>query len=397
MASKRKKKLAKQAAKLAVNKVERESLEYLTSKNTQADALINPVEVTMNAIVDTLPYVTEKLPASADNASSQEDTASQTAESGANVGKNLETEMDNLSILDTKQVIIADNALLSHDEPAESKAEPADTVQNEQNEENGTFADNAIATESNKSDVSDITPADNPEIESDMPSEPKPLTEAETEAFLQDMGLRIKKTPVNLLTPGELPKRVQTFPAKVSAILSGEKEGNAGKAKRGGEPLKQVCPLCAAENETVLYQNGKLRVIDVNDPDYPGYTRVIWKAHCPELTDLTPKERDYLMRVVAAVEGVVRRLHRPDKINLAQLGNQVPHMHWHVIPRWKNDPTFPDSIWATPKRAATAENGLPLERPMPSSLERKAALRDAIEAVEPIEGIELASSESPAS
>jgi diadenosine tetraphosphate (Ap4A) HIT family hydrolase len=56
---------------------------------------------------------------------------------------------------------------------------------------------------------------------------------------------------------------------------------------------------------------------------------------------------------VFAVEMVLRRLMSPDKINLACLGNLTPHLHWHVIPRYADDPHFPLPIWAPPQRAAT--------------------------------------------
>lgn len=114
------------------------------------------------------------------------------------------------------------------------------------------------------------------------------------------------------------------------------------------------CPLCHPHHEICLYQNERLRIILVDTSDYPGYVRVIWTAHKAEMTDLQPEERDYLMHVVFAVETVVRKLCKPDKINLAALGNQVPHVHWHIIPRWQDDPNFPDSIWATAKRTYSA-------------------------------------------
>lgn len=56
------------------------------------------------------------------------------------------------------------------------------------------------------------------------------------------------------------------------------------------------------------------------------------------------------MRAVYETESVLRDLMQPDKINLACLGNVVPHVHWHVIPRWKNDSHFPDPIWANSQR-----------------------------------------------
>lgn len=56
------------------------------------------------------------------------------------------------------------------------------------------------------------------------------------------------------------------------------------------------------------------------------------------------------MHVVFAVESALRDLLHPDKINLASLGNATPHLHWHVIPRFRGDPHFPDPIWGAPLR-----------------------------------------------
>jgi diadenosine tetraphosphate (Ap4A) HIT family hydrolase len=91
-------------------------------------------------------------------------------------------------------------------------------------------------------------------------------------------------------------------------------------------------------------------VILVNDADYPGFCRVIWSTHVPEMTDLEPRDREHLMSVVFGVEQALRDLLQPDKVNLAALGNQVPHLHWHVIPRFDDDAHFPDPVWATRRR-----------------------------------------------
>jgi diadenosine tetraphosphate (Ap4A) HIT family hydrolase len=71
------------------------------------------------------------------------------------------------------------------------------------------------------------------------------------------------------------------------------------------------------------------------------------------MTDLAAVERERLMQVVFATEAAVRALLKPDKINLASLGNMVPHLHWHVIPRFRNDRHFPNPIWGEPQRVAT--------------------------------------------
>ena len=68
------------------------------------------------------------------------------------------------------------------------------------------------------------------------------------------------------------------------------------------------------------------------------------------MTDLNTAERERLMQAVFACEAAVRELFHPDKVNLASLGNQVPHLHWHVIARHSDDRNFPDPIWAAPLR-----------------------------------------------
>ena len=102
----------------------------------------------------------------------------------------------------------------------------------------------------------------------------------------------------------------------------------------------------------MLWQNGLCRVVRVDEPDYPGFCRVILKRHATEMTDLDPAERDGLMAVVYAVEEAIRATMQADKMNLASLGNMTPHVHWHVIPRFRDDRHFPGPIWAPPKREA---------------------------------------------
>ncbi|OZI49996.1 HIT family protein [Bordetella genomosp. 4] len=116
------------------------------------------------------------------------------------------------------------------------------------------------------------------------------------------------------------------------------------------------CPLCREDGGTVLWRGTHLRVIEVDDADYPGFTRVIWHGHLPEMTSLSTRGRDLMMRAVYTVEQVQRDILAPDKINLASLGNMVPHLHWHVIPRWHGDRHYPDAIWAAPRVAPGTES-----------------------------------------
>jgi diadenosine tetraphosphate (Ap4A) HIT family hydrolase len=86
---------------------------------------------------------------------------------------------------------------------------------------------------------------------------------------------------------------------------------------------------------------------------------VILKRHAREMTDLAPAERDGLMAVVFAVESAVRETMRPDKMNIASLGNMTPHVHWHVVPRFRDDRHFPGRSGRAAARAARAPDAPP--------------------------------------
>lgn len=106
-----------------------------------------------------------------------------------------------------------------------------------------------------------------------------------------------------------------------------------------------TCPLCAEDGGEVVFSHPLFRVVLVDDENYPGFCRVIWQQHIKEMTDLASDQRDQFMRAVFVVEAAQREIFQPHKINLASLGNVVPHLHWHVIPRFANDAHYPDPIW----------------------------------------------------
>ncbi len=117
-----------------------------------------------------------------------------------------------------------------------------------------------------------------------------------------------------------------------------------------------ACELCEQDGGEVVLRCEKYRVILVDDAHYPGFCRVVWNAHVKEVTDLSRLDRALLMNAVWQVEQAVRETMQPDKINLASLGNMVAHLHWHVIPRYRDDVHFPNPVWAAQQRLASASN-----------------------------------------
>lgn len=118
-------------------------------------------------------------------------------------------------------------------------------------------------------------------------------------------------------------------------------------------PLAPVdgCELCAHAGGTLLWSAGEWRLVRVNDADFPAFYRIVCNRHVGEFSELDPGRRARCMALVCAVERVLIERLRPAKVNLAALGNVVPHLHWHVVARFTWDSRFPQPIWAPPLRA----------------------------------------------
>ena len=112
------------------------------------------------------------------------------------------------------------------------------------------------------------------------------------------------------------------------------------------------CPLCTGIGGALVFQGEKFRVIRADEAGFPAFYRVVWTRHVAEFSDLDAAERNLCMAVVTQVEQALREHLQPTKINLATLGNVVPHLYWHVIARFDWDTHFPAPVWAQACRAA---------------------------------------------
>ncbi len=119
-----------------------------------------------------------------------------------------------------------------------------------------------------------------------------------------------------------------------------------------------ACELCQHVETpawSLVWRGERLRVVRVLDaPDFPAFYRVIWNAHVAEFSDLSAPDRQHAMDTVVVVERALREALQPTKVNLAALGNLVPHLHWHVIARFGGDSHFPQPIWGVRQRDGDA-------------------------------------------
>ena len=142
-------------------------------------------------------------------------------------------------------------------------------------------------------------------------------------------------------------------------------------------PMSQAtCPLCDAEGGALVWRGERLRVIRADEAGFPAFYRVVWNAHVAEFSDLNAADRQHCMDVVTIVEQALRQHLQPTKINLAALGNMVPHLHWHVIARFDWDSHFPAPVWAAPQRTRATDQEAALRERLPGM---EARLRESLE------------------
>lgn len=125
------------------------------------------------------------------------------------------------------------------------------------------------------------------------------------------------------------------------------------------------CPLCR-----------KVAALDQSNPDdvvwqfphsvaflgdyqfYDGYCVLVARRHATELDQLTNPERLAFLEEMSLLARAIGEQFRPHKLNYELLGNQVPHLHWHIVPRYGSDPDHLFPIWLPLERAKqdAAEN-----------------------------------------
>ena len=84
---------------------------------------------------------------------------------------------------------------------------------------------------------------------------------------------------------------------------------------------------------------------------YQGYCILVSRRHASELHELPPGERRAYLDEMCLLAQAVQTCYRPHKLNYELLGNQVPHLHWHIFPRYLDDPDHLRAVWLAIDRA----------------------------------------------
>ena len=81
---------------------------------------------------------------------------------------------------------------------------------------------------------------------------------------------------------------------------------------------------------------------------YRGHCQLMFDVrHAARPDQLTPDEWSAWCADLGRAQSAIMRTVRADHINIESLGNVVPHLHWHIVPRYRNDPRWGNPIWLT--------------------------------------------------
>jgi len=89
----------------------------------------------------------------------------------------------------------------------------------------------------------------------------------------------------------------------------------------------------------------QIRLMD--NSNYPWLILVPMKNNIIEITDFEQTDYDLFYWEIRKVAKILQNEFKPDKLNIATIGNVVPQMHVHIIARFKNDTLFPKTVWGS--------------------------------------------------
>lgn len=114
-----------------------------------------------------------------------------------------------------------------------------------------------------------------------------------------------------------------------------------------------MCPDTLGDDFVAELPSGYVHL--KQDVDYRGYCTLVCRRHVVELYELTEAERQQWIEDIARLGKAIEDTCHPAKLNVSMLGNLVPHLHCHIMPRYPDDPE-----WGGPPAFRAPEQVRPL-------------------------------------
>jgi len=116
-------------------------------------------------------------------------------------------------------------------------------------------------------------------------------------------------------------------------------------------------PVLAADTvEITTWDLCQLRLM--KDANYPWLVLVPARNGITGMHQLAASDGATLMTEITRASDLLEKAHKPDRINVAALGNMVPQLHVHVIARFETDPAWPGPVWGAARRKDYSDEGM---------------------------------------
>ncbi len=104
---------------------------------------------------------------------------------------------------------------------------------------------------------------------------------------------------------------------------------------------------------SIIFKNELIR-IEIENSEIP-WLKIFTKESIKEFSHCNDETKQEIWKYLDIIEKEMINYFNPDKINIASFGNYVPHVHFHIMARFKNDSFFPEPMWGKKQREANLD------------------------------------------
>ncbi|WP_072682682.1 HIT family protein [Arcobacter sp. LA11] len=95
--------------------------------------------------------------------------------------------------------------------------------------------------------------------------------------------------------------------------------------------------------------NNKYINIKIEESEIPWFM-IFTNEKFKELSECPNEIKNEIFKTLDIIEKEMIKYYNPEKINIASFGNYVPHVHFHIMARFKEDSYFPEPMWGKKQR-----------------------------------------------
>jgi diadenosine tetraphosphate (Ap4A) HIT family hydrolase len=98
----------------------------------------------------------------------------------------------------------------------------------------------------------------------------------------------------------------------------------------------------------MIYENNLIKV-EIEHTEIP-WLKIFTQENIKEFSQCNSETKLEILRALDIIEKEMLGYFKPEKINIASFGNYVPHVHFHIMARFKEDSYFPEPMWGKIQR-----------------------------------------------